>query len=71
MVLADRVEDIGLFLKRDLAEFDRVKLHMLLGEIFASIGDVKSALEHARALRNLPTVETWAEVLIRDFGERK
>jgi len=65
--LAERVGEIDLFLKRELADFDRVKLHMLLGEIFASIGNVKLALEHARGLRNLPTVERWAEVLIHDF----
>lgn len=69
--LAEDVKDIELFLRRDLAEFDRVKLHMLLGETFAATGDAKSALEHARALRNLPTVENWAEALIREVGENK
>ncbi|MBI4692734.1 MAG: hypothetical protein HY749_01790 [Gammaproteobacteria bacterium] len=71
LALSEHLDDIELFFKRDLAEFDRVKLHMLLGEAFAALGKTKSALEHARALRNLPALEGWAEALIREVGEHK
>jgi hypothetical protein len=67
--LAQDARNIEAFLKRDLAEFDRVKIHMLLGEAFAATGSVKFALEHAKALRNLPALEKWAETLVRALGE--
>lgn len=70
-VLFDQIHDIEVYLERDLAEFDRVKIHMLLGEIFAAVGRPSLALEHAQAVRNLPTVERWAESLIRQIGESK
>ena len=59
------VEAIELFLKRDLAEFDKVKLHVLLGEIYALSGNPERALEHAKRLRNLAALEKWAETLIQ------
>jgi hypothetical protein len=55
--------------RMDLAEFDRVKLHMLLGESLAATGNTVGALVHARSLRNLPTVEAWAESLISKIGD--
>lgn len=67
----EKAREVELFLKRDLAEFDRVKLHMLLAELRAVSGDAKAALEHAKALRNLSAVERWAEALIREVGENK
>lgn len=69
--LAKDTREIELFLKRDLAEFDRVKLQMLLSETYAATGSAKLALNHARALRNLLAVEKWAEALIREVGENK
>lgn len=63
------IKDIEMFLKGDISEFDRVKLHILLGEIYAATGCTKLALEHAKALRNLPAVANWAEALIREIGE--
>jgi len=68
--LVKQTRDIELFLKRDLAEFDRVKLHILLGEVHAFAGNTEAALEHAKALRNLSAVELWAEAVIRDAGEK-
>ncbi len=69
--LAEGAKDIQAFLERDLAEFDRVKIHMMLGEAFAATGSRKLALEHAKALRNLPALENWSEALIRELGENK
>ena len=72
--LPDLVKDlpeIELFLKRELAEFDRVKLHILLGECYAASGKVECAREHAKALRNMAILEIWAESLIRKLSEDK
>ena len=69
--LSKHLDDIELFLKRDLAEFDRVKLHVLLGELHAGSGNSKQALEHAKALRNLAAMERWAEAVIRSVGEKR
>ena len=69
--LAINVDDMELFLKKDLAEFDKVKLHILLGECYAASGEVERAREHAKALRNMATLEIWAEFLIRKLSEDK
>jgi hypothetical protein len=69
--IASDLEDIELFLNRDLAEFDRVKTHMLLGELLAATGNVASARDHAKALRHVPAVATWSEALIHALGEDK
>lgn len=64
------VDDMESFLNRDItAEYDRVKLHVLLGEIYTASGDVKKALKHAKALRNLSALEKWAESMIRAHSE--
>jgi hypothetical protein len=67
--LSKDVDDIELFLKRDLAEFDRVKLHILLGELLAASGEKRRAREHAKALRNLAALEHWAETLLQALSE--
>jgi hypothetical protein len=53
------------------AEYDRVKLRLLLGEVFAHNGMTAEAIEQARALRNLPAFEPWAEGLIQRFTEKR
>lgn len=67
--LAKQTEDVEEFLKRDLPEFDKVKLHVLLGEAYAAAGRPDFALRHAKTLRNLAAMEEWAESVIRDIGE--
>lgn len=62
-------DEIESFLNRDLAEFDGVKLHVLLGELHAISGEAGRLMEHARALRNLAGLERWAEALIRTLSE--
>ena len=66
---SDRAEEIESFLRRDLAEYDRVKLRMLLGELYGAVGDVYQAGRHAKALRNVPGLERWAELMIHAFPE--
>ena len=63
------VPDIESFLGRDLAEYDSVKLQLLLAEYYASIGDSFRVLELARPLRNLSALEVWAESKIREHTE--
>ena len=68
--LSQYVDNMESFLNRDTnAEYDRVKLHVLLGEIYTASGDVKKALRHAKALRNLSALEKWAESMIRAHSE--
>ena len=69
--LAGDVSEISEMCRRpDLEEFDRVKLHMLLGETLLATGNRTAALAHARTLRNLPAVNVWAESIIREIGEK-
>ena len=68
-VLSDRAWEIESFLKGDLEEYDKVKVHMLLGEMYARSGKVAKALQHAKALRNLAALEKWAESLIMSCSE--
>ncbi|WP_028322711.1 hypothetical protein [Desulfatiglans anilini] len=67
--LKEETDEIESFLIRDLAEFDKVKLHILLGELYVLSGDLERALSHARAVRNLPSLERWAEALISKISE--
>jgi hypothetical protein len=66
--LSREADDIESFLNSDLAEFDRVKLRVLLGELYAVSGNERRALEHAKALRNVAGLEGWAETLIRSLS---
>jgi len=66
LIDADNIES---FLNKDLAEFDRVKLRVLLGEIYAKSGEAKRAIEHAKALRHLASLEKWAEAMIQAMLE--
>jgi hypothetical protein len=67
--LFDRAREIEEALVSDVTNFDRVKFHVLLGELHAARGSVAEALEHARAVRNVPELESWAEALIRAQSE--
>ena len=67
--LSDHVAEMESFLKRDLEEYDSVKVHVLLGEIYAAAGDFGNVLQHAKALRNLSPLEGWAESMIRAHSE--
>lgn len=67
--LLQHADDMHAFLRRDLAEYDRVKVNVLLGECFAASGDIRSVLQIARSMRNLSGPEKWAESLIRTHAE--
>ena len=64
-ILSASVRDMESFLKRDIEEYDKVKLHVLLGEFYSATKDISNKLRHARALRNLPKLGQWAESMIR------
>ena len=63
--LANEATKMEAFLKRDVAEFDRVKVRILLSEMWASVGDMTQAIEHAMSLRHRSRFEQWAEMKIR------
>ncbi len=67
--LARMATEVESFLNHDLHEYDKVKLHILLSEIYVTSGDVRKALQHARTLRNVPKLEGWAESMIRTHSE--
>ena len=65
------VEEIESFLchnsaKYDSAEYDRVKIHILLAEIYSEQGESQHSVNHAKALRNRSAFEAWAEAKIRE-----
>lgn len=64
-------EDMETFLAREIAEYDRVKVQVLLAEIYASANDTTRVIQHAKALRNLSALERWAEGKIRTFSEEQ
>lgn len=64
-VLAQKVDEIESFLKGSIAEYDRLKVRVLLAEIYRAIGNTESALRHAKAMRNLPALEKWSESMIQ------
>ena len=67
--LARDIEDIETFLDRDIGEFDKIKLRVLLGEFFSASGNADSALMYVKRLRNVLGFEEWAETLIRALSE--
>ena len=67
--LAREAAAIENLLERAAAEYDRAKLHILLGELYAQSGDVNKALRHAKVLRNVSGFQGWAETLMRRFEE--
>ena len=67
--LASTTGELEAFLNRDVAEFDRVKVRMLLAEVYSADGDIERSLKHARTLRNLPALERWSENLIEALSQ--
>jgi len=52
--LSRHVEDMETFLGREIAEYDRVKMHVLLAEIYSAQGEAQCSLNHAKTVRNEP-----------------
>lgn len=63
--LAEHTEDLEEFLAGNTSDYDGAKVHMLLAEIYFRIGNSEKSLSHAKALRNMPTMELWAESMIK------
>ena len=56
--------EIEAAINRDIPEFDRVKLRVLLAEVYQTSGRITDAQRHARELRNNPTLGPWAESVL-------
>jgi hypothetical protein len=69
--LRGETQDMEGMLLGDLAQFDKVKLHVLLGEIYGAGKLYDRALKHAKSLRNLPLFEQWAERSIKRIEEHQ
>lgn len=62
--LAAEVENIAALVKRDVPEFDRLKLNVLLAEAYSANGDTVHASKTARELIGNAKTARWAERLI-------
>ncbi len=69
--LGAEAADISALAKRDIPEFDRMKLRMLLAESSAASGDNDTARRVARALIGSPKTATWAERVIAGLADEK
>ena len=62
--LASHTNDIESLLTPELADYDKAKLHVLLGNLYALARNPQDARTHAKALQNIPFFETWATTLV-------
>lgn len=67
--LGSEAADISALAKRDIPEFDRVKLRMLLAEATAAAGDKATARNAARTLIGSPKTAAWAERVIAGLAD--
>jgi hypothetical protein len=67
--LAVCAEELETFLAGDVSDYDGAKVHMLLAEAYFRNGNKEKSLIHAKALRNMPSMERWAESMIRKNTE--
>ena len=58
--LVGETDKMEAFLTRDGAAFDRVKVRILLAEMYWAMGERPRASEHAKNVRNLGGFENWA-----------
>lgn len=63
--------DISALAKRDIPEFDRLKLRMLLAEASAAAGDMDTAKKTARMLIGSAKTAVWAERVIAGLADEK
>lgn len=57
--------EIEAAVDRDIPEFDRAKLRILIAEMYSRIGRHSDAKRHARELLNNPSFGPWAEAMLR------
>ena len=69
--LGAEASDISALAKRDIPEFDRMKLRMLLAEASAAAGDNDTARKAARGLIGSPKTAAWAERVIAGLGDER
>lgn len=69
--LGSEASDISALAKRDIPEFDRLKLRMLLAEGSAHAGDKDLARKAARTLISNSKTAIWAERLIAGLTDQK
>ena len=58
--LSREADEMEAFLRRDVAEFDRVKVRILLAEMYSALGEASRASEHAKSVGSLRGFEQWA-----------
>jgi hypothetical protein len=63
--LSVNVDDMEVFLTQKISELDRVKVQILLSEVYSFSGDIKRSIQLAKGLRNHREFENWAEEKIR------
>jgi hypothetical protein len=61
-----QADEMEALLLKDLPEYDRTKLHIVLAENYSEKGCLIDARDHARALRGNPLWSDWAERLISE-----
>ena len=69
-ILTREAKEMEAFVKRDVAEFDRVKVRILLSEMYAAIGDAPRAIDHAKDLSHIHGFEEWANKRIQACSRR-
>lgn len=62
---------ISALVKRDIPEFDRTKLRVLLAEATAAAGDKVTARKAARDLVNSPKTVVWAEQMLASLVDKE
>ena len=61
--LVREAEEMETFLRRDIADFDRVKVRILLAEMYWAIGEKSRASEHAKSMGS-KAFEDWGNTRI-------
>ena len=68
--LVQEANEMEAFLRRDVAEFDRVKVRILLAELYWALGDTSRASNHAKSVGSLHAFEDWAKRRIQPDSRR-
>lgn len=68
--LSTHVQDMTHFMRRDMVAFDKVKVHVLLGEECIARRRVEEARVHAKAVRNVAGFEQWSESVLQMESRR-
>lgn len=67
--LLSRERELSATIDRDIPEFDRAKLRLLLAESYRAAGRHSDASVHARELLNSATFGRWAETVLETGGQ--